>query len=186
MGKIRWISGRGCGRYHSGGEKGKPDIKAVINTQGEQEVRFTVTGNCAGCSRAGTCGRSGCAGCGGGTLYLTEGEIALLRRFGEIPFWPLARRADAEEPVCLEDEINESATQNDIPALLSALAQKGLIRLDYYLPLTNFDYRAYAACPHHGSMALTALGQRAVEVLETRGVEAEGGAETDNGMEEDD
>ena len=101
---------------------------------------------------------------GGGTLYMTEKEIDVLRRFGEIPFWPLARRADTETPICLEEEAMEGDS-------LSALAQKGLIRLDFDLPLDNFDYSAYAAYPHHGSMALTAAGQRAVELLEIRGIE---------------
>ena len=133
-------------------------MQSVILNERRKEVNASVrqTGNCAGCVRAGTCGGSGCRGCGGGTLYLTEGEITLLRRFGEIPFWPLARRADAEEPVCLEEEIYESAARDAVPVLLSALAQKGLIRLDFDLPLANFDYSAYSAYPHHGSMALTA------------------------------
>ena len=47
---------------------------------------------------------------------MTEKEIGVLRRFGEIPFWPLARRADTETPICLEEE----AMEGD---LLSALAQ---------------------------------------------------------------
>lgn len=109
----------------------------------------------------GNCG--GCGGCGG-ALYLTEAELALLRRFAQIPFFPLARRADSEEPVCLEEGGMD-------PAALSALALKGLIRLDYDLPLANFDYRDYGAYPHHGSMALTAAGIDAVETLEISGVE---------------
>ena len=149
----------------------------------------TCGGHCASCASQSACGscntgNGACGGCGmgGGTLYLTEEEIGVLRRFGEIPFWPLARRADAEEPVCLEEGIytaaessvtleHNSVAENDMKAVLSALAQKGLIRLDFDLPLDNFDYSAYAAYPHHGSMALTALGQRAVELLEIQGAE---------------
>lgn len=126
-------------------------------------------GNCPGC--AGGSSTANCGGCpggtggcpGGGTLYLTEGEIGLLRRFGEIPFWPVCRTAGGEEPICLEEGME--------PDLLSALSLKGLIQIDYDLPLSNFDYTPYAACPHHGSMALTAAGQRAVELLEVQGVE---------------
>ena len=119
---------------------------------------------CGGCPGMANCGASGCPGCaGGGALVLTEAEIAVLRRFGEIPFWPLSRAADREEPVCLEEGMDSAA--------LSALSMKGLIRLDYHLPLTNFDYAPYAAYPYRGSMALTAAGQRAVELLEIQGVE---------------
>ena len=121
------------------------------------EQRTSCGGNCAGCARSGNCGAAG-------ALYLTEKEIALLRRFGEIPFWPVARRADSEEPVCLEEGGMDAQS-------LAALGQKGLIRLDFDLPLSRFDYRAYAACPHQGSMALTALGQRALELLEIQGVQ---------------
>ena len=110
------------------------------------------------------CGNCG-GGCGNqdGTLYLTEGEIALLRRFGEIPFWPLCRRD--EHPVCPGEEME--------PDLLLSLSRKGLIRLDEDLPLSNFDYGPWAAYPHQGSMALTAMGQRALDLLEIRGVEGE-------------
>lgn len=120
-------------------------------------------GECGGCPGGAGCGAGSgaCGGCGG-ALVLTEAEIALLRRFGEIPFWPLARRADTEDPVCLEDDAMT-------PEALSALALKGLIRLDFDLPLTNFDYAPYARYPHHGSMALTAAGQCAVEILEVQG-----------------
>lgn len=121
-------------------------------------------GNRASCASRSDCGGCGGCGTGGGTLYLTEEEIHILRRFGEIPFWPVARRADAETPICLEEGFTDKTA-------LSALSQKGLIRLDFDLPLANFDYAAYAAYPHHGSMALTASGQRAVELLEIQGIE---------------
>ena len=115
-------------------------------------------GNCSGCG--------GCGGNrGGGTLFLTEKEIAVLRRFGEIPFWPVCRGADGEAPVCLEEGMDGAA--------LSALALKGLIRLDFDFPLSNYDYAPYADCAHHGSMALTPRGQAAVETLEIQGVQAD-------------
>ena len=99
---------------------------------------------------------------GGGTLYLTAGELDILRRFGEIPFWPVCRAADGETPV---------SPDGMDAALLSDLSLKGLVRLDYDLPLTNYDYGAFSALPHRGSMALTAAGQAAVELLEIRGAE---------------
>ena len=116
-------------------------------------------GNCAAC---GNC--AGCGNAGAGVLELTEAEITLLGRFAQIPFWPVARRADSETPVCLEEDDMR-------PELLSALALKGLIRLDFDLPLRNFDYGAYADFPHRGSMALTAAGQNVMELLDIQGAE---------------
>lgn len=115
--------------------------------------------NCGGCTGCGAaCG--GCSGCAG-TLYLTAAELDALSRFGEIPFWPLVRRAGAEEAEC-----------PDFPGnALKGLAFKGLIRLDEDLPLTNYDYSAYGPDAHRGSCALTAAGIRAVELLEIAGAE---------------
>ena len=117
-------------------------------------------GNCGSCANAGNC--SGCAGAG--VLELTEAEIGVLERFAQIPFWPVARRADNETPVCLEEDAMRSE-------LLSALALKGLIRLDFDLPLSNFDYAMYAPYPHRGSMALTVAGQNVIELLDVQGAE---------------
>lgn len=107
-----------------------------------------------------------CEHCGGcrGALLLSEAELALLRQFGEIPFFPVAAAYDRETPVCQE---NESAAA---PAILG-LAAKGLIRVDYDIPLQNFDYSAYAAWPLHGSMALTGWGQEVLEQIEIQGIE---------------
>ena len=141
-------------------------------------------GNCASCgagasAEIGTCNGAGasteqgaeirncgsCANCGGaGALELTEGEIAVLGRFAQIPFWPVGRRADSDAPLCFEESDMKSE-------LLSALALKGLIRIDYGIPLSNFDYAAYASCADKGSMALTFAGQNAVELLDVQGAE---------------
>ena len=120
------------------------------------------TGGCGGC-------KTGCGGCGGGReLWLTEGEIELLTRFAQLAFLPVARRWDSEEPVYLEDGAEQAPQRG---ALLQSLAFKGLISIDYDQPLTNFDYGAYGGYPCRGSMALTAQGQRAVELLEIQGAE---------------
>lgn len=103
-----------------------------------------------------------CGGCG--ALELTERELALLRRLGEIPFLPVAAAWDMRTPVYLEEEGAYG------PAIL-ALAAKGLIRLDYDIPLQNFDYSAYEAWPLHGSMALTGRGQDILEQIEIQGIE---------------
>ena len=105
----------------------------------------------------------GCCGCcRGGELELTAAELALLRRLATLPFLPLARRADAETPVCLEADT----------AAILGLAQKQLVRLDYDMPLVNFDYAGYAAYPCRGSMALTARGQTVLDLLDIQGIEA--------------
>ena len=97
---------------------------------------------------------------------LTPGEISMLLRLAEIPFLPVARRRDSEEPVYLEEREKTRAEYSEI---LTWLHLKGLISLDYDLPLSNFDYGAYAAYPLQGSMALTAAGQAVVELLELQG-----------------
>ena len=124
--------------------------------------------NC-GKDHCGTCCGGSCGGCGGcgGALLLTAGEIDLLLRFAQLPFLPAARRQDQDAPVCLEDG-PEAA--EELSRLLAALEGKGLIRVDYDLPLTNFDYAGYEAYPIHGSAALTAAGQQAVELLEIQGI----------------
>lgn len=106
----------------------------------------------------------GCSGCGS-ELLLTEAELALLRRFGETPFLPVASAYNRKTPVYLEDG------EGLAPAILG-LAGKGLIRLDYDIPLQNFDYKPrYEPWPLHGSMALTGWGQEVLEQIEIQGIE---------------
>lgn len=117
-------------------------------------------GGCGGC-----CGN--CGGCGS-TLVLTEQEISMLRLLGQIPFLPVARRADSMQPVYLEEgELSpEQAGQ-----ALQSLEKRGLISIDYDQPLKGGYSPAYDAYPVKGSIALTILGQQAVELLEVQGVE---------------
>ena len=96
------------------------------------------------------------------------GELARWRRFAHLAFLRVARRWDSEEPGYLEDGADQAPQRG---ALLQSLAFKGLISIDYDQPLTNFDYGAYDGYPCRGSMALTAQGQRAVELLEIQGAE---------------
>ena len=120
-----------------------------------------------GQKQCGACCGGSCSGCGG-TLLLTQREIDLLLCLAQIPFLPVARQAGSEQPVCLEAG---EARWEELSPIISALSQKGLIRLDYDLPLSNFDYAAYQSCPVKGSMALTAAGQQAAEQLEIQGIE---------------
>ena len=118
------------------------------------------------------CPSGGCGSCSGcaKTLILTPREIGFLQTLGQIPFLPVARRADNMIPVYLEEA---DLPQEEAAILLQVLEKKGLISLDYDKPLAGFDRSAYAAYPVHGSMALTAKGQTVVEMLELQGIEEE-------------
>lgn len=108
-----------------------------------------------------------CGGCqGGGDLLLTPAELDLLERLSQIPFLPVGKGL-GEYPVYLE-ETDRGPEEYGRAAL--ALDLKGLIRLDYDLPLKGFDYGAYEKCPLRGSMALTARGQAVVDLIEIQGV----------------
>ena len=106
-----------------------------------------------------------CSGCGK-SLSLTEAEIEMLRTLAQIPFLPVARRADSETPVYLEDEKH---TKEEYSMILACLEKKGLISLDFDKPLKGFDCSAYAGYPIVGSFALTQRGQELVLILERSG-----------------
>ena len=116
----------------------------------------------------GCCGSCGSCGSGGRELWVTPGEIELLERFAQFAFLPVARKWDSETPVYLEDGPEKAVFWGD---LLTAMQFKGLISIDYDQPLSGFDYAGYEAYPCRGSMALTAEGQRAIEILEIQGAE---------------
>ena len=117
-------------------------------------------GGCGGC-----CGN--CGGCGS-TLVLTSEEITMLRLLGQIPFLPVARSASSMEPVYLEE--GELSPEKSSLAL-QCLAKRGLISIDFDQPLKDGYSPAYDAYPIKGSIALTILGQQALELLEVQGVE---------------
>ena len=113
----------------------------------------------------GNCG--GCTGCAK-QLSLTEGELHILKSLGQIPFLPVARKADDMTPVYLEDT---DYSKEDYSLILQVLEKKNLISIDYD-PLPGADMSAYKGYPVHGSMALTARGQTVVELLDLQGIEA--------------
>ena len=122
-------------------------------------------GNCGNCS--GNCGGcTGCSGCGG-HMELAEGEIRMLLELGQIPFLPVSRKMGDDLPVYLEDE---AYTPEEYSLILQCLQKRGLISIDFDLPLKGFSGKTYEACPIHGSFALTARGQRVVELLEMQGI----------------
>ena len=110
-------------------------------------------GNCSGCSKA---------------LELTQGELDMLGMLAQIPFLPVARKADDMTPVYLEDNLY---SRQDYSLILQVLEKKGLIDLDYTKPLKGFDMAAYQDFPVHGTVALTARGQTVVERLDKQGIQ---------------
>ena len=121
-------------------------------------------GNCKG-GCGGCCGN--CGGCGS-TLVLTEEEITMLRVLGQIPFLPVARSAASMEHVYLEE--GELSPEKSSLALQS-LAKRGLVSIDFDQPLKGAYGPAYDAYPIKGSIALTILGQQALDLLDIQGVE---------------
>ena len=111
-----------------------------------------------------------CGSCGGCAreLVLTEQELAMLEQLGQIPFLPVARRADDMTPVYLEDE---DYSQEEYSLILQVLEKKMLISIDYDAPLKGTDMSAYRGYPVHGSIALTARGIGVVELLQMQGAE---------------
>lgn len=124
---------------------------------------------CNGCGGS-SCSCGSCGGCGGcgNSLELTAAEIKMLQTLAQIPFLPIARRADDATPVYLEEKDHSVA---EYGLILQCLEKKGLISLDFDQPLRGFDDSAYAPYPIRGSMALTARGQTVVELLEMHGAE---------------
>lgn len=110
---------------------------------------------------------AGCSGCGK-SLSLTKEEIGMLQTLAQIPFLPVARRADSMTPVYLEENRH---SKEEYGLILECLEKKGLISLDFDKPLACFDDGAYRAYPICGSMALTQRGQTVVEMLELQGIE---------------
>lgn len=115
-------------------------------------------GNCSGnCASCGGCARE---------LSLTRPELEVLKELGQIPFLPVARSMGDLTPVCLELPGN----REEASLVLQCLEKKGLISLDFTLPLRGFDDSAYAPWPIRGSMALTTRGQQVLELVEYQGV----------------
>lgn len=121
-----------------------------------------------GCGKdhCGTCCGGNCGGCNG-ELGLTQKELALLSRFSQLSFLPVAHRWDSQIPVYLEEGAEAAEAYS---AAILGLHQKRLIQLDYDIPLLNFDYKNYEQYPNKGSMALTARGWTVVELLEIQGI----------------
>lgn len=121
--------------------------------------------SCGGCTHCG-----GCGGCSGGAIELSIGEIDMLRTLSQIPFLPAARKIGDDIPVYLEED---QYTPEEYSLILQCLQKRGLISVDYDIPLKGLDYIRYSAYPIHGSFALTNKGQQVVELLDLQGMEGE-------------
>ena len=119
------------------------------------------------------CGHSHCGACCGGScreeLELTPAAVDLLQLFAQRPFLPLVLRHGAEQPLFPDDN---SGAADQLGAAITELQLKQLIKLDYDLPLLNYDYSAYGPSARRGSMALTARGQAVLELAEIQGIHA--------------
>ena len=110
-----------------------------------------------------------CGSCGGcGEMVLAPGEVNMLRALGQIPFLPVARRADDMTPMYFEDDCCDPEESS---LILQCLEKRGLISIDYDMPLKGVYGDAYAPYRVRGSFALTAKGQEILELLELQGIE---------------
>ena len=107
------------------------------------------------------CGQ--CCGslCGsyGNRIPLSDAEIEILLELAQYSFLPVASN-DHDTPVFRE---SSSRSEADYAATLLDMQKKGLIRIDYDIPLSNYEYQLYSDCRHHGSMVLTSFGQDMTE-----------------------
>ena len=111
-----------------------------------------------------------CASCGGCAreLTLSRQELDFLMKFAQIPFLPVARRADTMDPQYFEEDTYPPETYC---LALQCLEKRGLISIDYDSPLKGVDYSAYKGFPVHGSFALTSKGQEVCDLLDRLGCE---------------
>lgn len=149
------------------------------------------------------CGHGASCHCGGGNqeISINERELELLLSLGQTPYLPLTRfimESGSETgfvaiaPVYLENPADSLETVRASGELLTGLANKGLISLDYGQPLGQGDYSdyegsnlfsyfsaavelgikmnalsSYKAAIEKGSLALTPLGQTLLEHIGT-------------------
>ena len=113
--------------------------------------------NCAG----------GCGGCSK-ALELTLSEVSMLQKLGQIPFLPVARTASDPTPIHSADG---DMTTEECSLVLQCLEKKGLISIDYDMPLRGYCAPEYEKYPIRGSFALTNRGQQVLEVLDVQGLQ---------------
>ena len=92
----------------------------------------------------------------------------MLQVLAQVPFLPVARKADDMTPIYLEQS---EYSVEEYSLILQCLEKKQLITMDYDTPLKGCDLSAYAAYPVQGSFALTQRGQQVLELLEIQGIQ---------------
>lgn len=136
-----------------------------------------------GCT--GSC--SSCAGCSArDSARLDLGEMVLMYELMQTPFLPVCRLVELSpnekktilEPIYFNDPQTSLDEIKEIGSALKAMAERGLITIDYDIPLQNCDYNEYKTsnilqnCGENaelelGSMALTNFGRAVIENLST-------------------
>ena len=90
-----------------------------------------------------------------------------MEELAQIPFLPVARKADDMTPIYLE---GTAFSREEYSMILAHLDRKGLVDIDYRNSLSGFDYAAYTGFPVHGSIALTERGHTVIELIEMQGI----------------
>ena len=95
---------------------------------------------CGG-NHCGKCCGGSCNGCG--SLELTQAEATFLLTFSVLPFQAVVGKDISDFPVYAYPvcALEENPGPDVRPELISVLAGKGLIEVDYDIPLSNYDYR---------------------------------------------
>ena len=114
--------------------------------------------NCQACKHG-----TGCSGCQQNTA-LNPLESALLDVFSVTPFLPVAIDRQSGQALLLDPELETAAAS----LALRLLQRRGYIQVSTDLPLQNASYRGYEDWKH-GSAALTARGQEAIDAMEYGG-----------------
>ena len=115
--------------------------------------------SCNGCDHCKKCGNC---------LTLNEAELYMLQKLSQIPFLPVARKIDSADPIYLEDQ---NYTVEEYSLILQSLEQKGLITLDFDIPIKGLNSGNYSSYPIVGSFALSARGQHVLEILDLQGMD---------------
>ena len=98
-------------------------------------------------------------------VSLPDGEIEMLLDLAQYSFLPVGSN-DCGTPVYRECS---DRSETDYTAIILGLQKNGLIRMDYDIPFSNYDYRLYSDCSHFGSIALTRHGQGVADQVEIQG-----------------
>ena len=136
----------------------------------------------------------GCQEYTGGIAGLSDEEAALLRQIGQFGCLPLTRfvltgskddslNMTALEPVTLDGENDSMETVRGRGDVLLSLEDKGLITLDYDIPISGYDYEGYMNSDIFGELQKAAkeAAQKPGYLFDTASIEKGSMALTDMG-----